>query len=61
MLMAKEVDIGKASEDFIYKSADWSRFVEPAQEILEQYGDRIVLPEDLAYVNDSGRHEAEIK
>ena len=59
MLMAKEVDIGKASEDFIY-SRGLESFIEQAQEILEQYGDRIVLPDDLAYVNDTGRHEADI-
>jgi phosphoglycerate kinase len=59
MLMAKEVDIGKASEDFIYKRG-FEPFIEQSQEILEQYGDRIVLPDDLAYVNDTGRHEAGI-
>ena len=59
MLMAKEVDIGKASEDFIYKRG-FESFIEQSQEILEQYGDKIVLPDDLAYVNDSGRHEADI-
>ena len=59
MLMAKEVDIGKVSEDFIYKRG-FEKFIEPSQEILETYSDRIVLPDDLAYVNDTGRHEADI-
>ena len=59
MLIAKEVDIGKASEDFIYNRG-LGDFIEQARELLEQYGDKIVLPGDLAYVDDSGRHEANI-
>ena len=59
MLLAKGVDIGKASEDFIYKRG-FETFIEQSQEILDAYGDKIVLPDDLAYVNDTGRHEADI-
>ena len=59
MLLAKEVDIGKASEDFIY-GRGLERFIEQAQEILEMYPERIVLPDDLAYVDDTGRYEADI-
>ena len=59
MLIAKEVDIGKASEDFIYKKG-LGDFIEQAQELLEMYGDKIVVPDDLAYVDDTRRREVDI-
>ena len=59
MLLAEEVDIGKASEDFIY-GRGLESLIEQAQEILEMYPERIILPDDLAYVDDTGRYEVEI-
>ena len=58
MLIAKEVDIGKESEDFIYKKG-LGDFIAQAKGILELYGDKIIVPDDLAYVDDIGRHEAD--
>jgi len=58
MLIAKEVDIGKASEDFIYNRG-LGDFIEQARDLLELYGDKIVVPDDLAFVDDAGRHEAD--
>ena len=58
MLTAARVDIGKVSEDFIY-TKHLDGFIEQAQEILEKYPDSIILPDDLAYVQDGERHEVD--
>jgi len=58
--LSKNVNIGKASEDFIYKK-NLEGCIDKAREVMEKYGDKILLPEDMAYVNDSGRHEVDIE
>jgi phosphoglycerate kinase len=50
-------NIGSSSMDFIYKS-NYAEFIEKAQQIYNQYSDRIFLPYDLAYVKNGKRFEA---
>lgn len=57
MLAAKGEQIGRASMDFIVKS-NYAEYIDVARDILAQYADKIVLPEDLAYVEDGRRVEA---
>lgn len=58
LLAACGKEIGKGSMDFIKKSnyADW---IEKAKPLYEKYKDNIVLPCDLAYVENGVRKEAE--
>lgn len=55
MLWAKGIDIGQLSRDFIMKK-NLGEYIEVARKIIEKFGDKVVLPVDLAYV-DSGRQE----
>jgi phosphoglycerate kinase len=56
MLIAKGVDIGRPSwESIAVRHLDV--YVELAQSILEEFGDRIALPSDLAYIRESRRSE----
>lgn len=55
MLLAKGIDIGKQSTDLIHKM-NLFEYVKVAKNILDQFEDKILLPVDLAYANDS-RHE----
>lgn len=57
VLIAKGENIGKGSYDFIVKS-NYAEFFETAKNLLAQYGDKIVTPTDLAYVEDGQRKEA---
>jgi len=50
MLIAKGIDIGKPSTDYIYKK-NLSEYIERSKEILMKSGDKIVLPIDLAYAD----------
>lgn len=59
LLAAKGEEIGNASLDFIKKS-NYHEFVEKAKPLLASYPDRIVLPADLAYVQEGERREAPI-
>lgn len=59
LLIANRIDIGKKSEDFIY-GKNLGEYIENAEEILHHYKDTIVLPDDLAYVED-GRCELSIE
>lgn len=59
MLAAKGENIGKGSLDYIYKS-NYGEFIEKGKELLEKYGEKIVLPTDLAYLNDGARAEAKL-
>mgnify|MGYP001020808399 CR=1 FL=1 len=60
MAVAKDIDIGKASEDFIYKK-NLEECIETAREILDAYGDKIVVPEDFAYVEGETRREVNVE
>lgn len=58
-LMAKNVSLGKASEDVIYvKKLD--AYMDEAKKILESYPDRIITPKDFALEKD-GRKEISIE
>ncbi len=54
MLWAMGVDIGDASKDFIRKQG-YEEFVDSAKPLLEKYGEQIVLPMDLAYIQADQR------
>ena len=57
LLAAKGEQIGSGSMAFIEKSG-YRAFVETARELHARYGDRILMPEDAAYVRDGRRMEA---
>ncbi|MBQ3181328.1 MAG: phosphoglycerate kinase, partial [Clostridia bacterium] len=59
LLAAKGDDIGKGSLDYIYKS-NYGEYIEKAKVLYEKYKEKIVLPVDLAYVEDEERKECMI-
>ena len=58
-LASRNVQIGKGSMDFIIKS-NYGEFIDVARELYSRFGDRIVLPADLAWVGDGNRCEATV-
>ncbi|MHB8072683.1 phosphoglycerate kinase [Desulfosporosinus fructosivorans] len=56
MLMAKGINIGKKSTEFIYKN-NLSGYINDAKQLLSQFADKILLPLDLAFVREE-RQEA---
>ena len=56
MLMAAGVDLGEASSEFIRAKDLWPR-VETSQGIIERFGEKVVLPLDVAVVRDGERRE----
>ena len=58
-LASQNEQIGKGSMDFIIKS-NYGEFIDVARELYSRFGDRIVLPADLAWVRDGNRCEAAI-
>lgn len=59
LLAAKGEAIGQGSLDFIYRS-NYGKYIEKAKGIYAKYADRIVLPADLAYVQDGLRRECAV-
>ncbi|WP_276301431.1 phosphoglycerate kinase [Halorussus lipolyticus] len=59
-LLADGVNLGDASADFIYEQGYWDE-IDRAGDLLEEYGDRIALPEDLAVERDGERHEIPVE
>ncbi len=53
-LIAKGIYLGKKVEEFI-KNRGLENFVKEAKELLNKYGDRIIVPLDLAYENNNNR------
>lgn len=51
--------IGQGSLDFILKS-NYGEYIERAKELYAQFGRRICLPEDLAWVKDNQRCESPV-
>ena len=49
--------IGQGSVDFILKS-NYGEYIDRAKELYAQYGDKIVLPKDLGWVENGERREA---
>lgn len=58
-LLAKGEKIGDGSYSFIEKSG-YTEFIEKAKELLEQFGDKIILPTDLAWTKDGKREEGKL-
>ena len=56
-LTALGKEIGQGSVDFIMKS-NYGEYIERAKELYTQYGEKITLPADLAWVADGARREA---
>ncbi len=59
MLMARGIDIGVASGDFI-RASQLERFIAESQAILAEHGAKIVLPDDLACVRNGARVEVAV-
>lgn len=57
-LIALGRNIGQGSLDFILNS-NYGEYIDRAKALYEQYGEKITLPEDLAWVSDGVRREAE--
>ena len=50
-LIAREEKIGEGSVDFIYRS-NYDEYIEKAKRLYKTYGEKIVLPSDLAWVEE---------
>ena len=59
MLIASGKTIGQGSRDFIQRS-NYDEYIDVAKDIYAQYKDKILLPSDLAYVEDCVRQESAI-
>lgn len=59
MLISQGYDIGNGSIDFIEHSG-YSRFFEASKKLINEYGDKIMLPRDIAYIDGDSRKEAGI-
>lgn len=58
MLLAREISLGRPSEDLI-KKKNLEEYIEKSKDILNKFGDKVKLPIDLAYVS-GGRKEVEV-
>jgi len=52
-------EIGQGSLDFIVKS-NYGEYIPRAKELYAEYGDRVSLPSDLAWIEDGVRREAPV-
>ena len=59
LLAAKGEAIGQGSLDFILKS-NYGEFIEKAKAIYAAYADKLILPTDLAYVENDARRECRV-
>ncbi len=59
LLAARGEEVGQGSIDFIVKN-NYGEFIEKAKPIYEKYGDRIIVPQDLAYLKDGKRCECDV-
>lgn len=55
-LLAAGIDLGEASADFVDDAGYWDQ-IERAEDLLDAYDERIVLPRDIAVERDGDRHE----
>ncbi len=58
-LTALGENIGQGSVDFILKS-NYGEYIDRARELYAQYGEKILLPKDLAWVENGERKEAKL-
>ena len=56
MLLAKGVDLGSATKKFL-SDRDLMLFVDEAKDLLKEWEDKFLIPEDLAYEEDGQRAE----
>lgn len=59
LLAAKGEEIGKGSMDFILKS-NYGEYIEIARKLYAAYPEKIILPADLAWLEDGMRKEAPV-
>jgi phosphoglycerate kinase len=57
LLAAKGLKIGSGSMDFIVKS-NYGEYIEKAKVLYEQYSEKIILPKDVAFLQEGVRQEA---
>ncbi len=60
LLASKGEKIGQGSLDFIAKEG-YTNYIEEGKELLAKYGNKIVLPLDLAYLENGERKECDVK
>ena len=54
-LLAAGIDIGEPSKEFIHKNIpDYENIIKKAKRLIDEYGERIVYPTDVA-INDNGQ------
>ena len=58
-LASQNVEIGKGSLDFILKS-NYGQFIDVAKDLYAKFKEKIILPLDLAWVDDGKRKEAAV-
>lgn len=59
LLAARGDEIGSGSMEFIRRSG-YESYIEKSAELLRRYGDKILLPSDLAWVVDGARNECAV-
>lgn len=59
MLIAAGVDLGAASVEFIRRKHLWEH-VETARRLLNDYGEKFIMPSDMAYVENGMRVEVPV-
>jgi phosphoglycerate kinase len=59
LLAAKGEHVGQGSLDYIEKTG-YSEFIDRSKPLLAAYAEKILLPDDLAYLGDGVRREAEV-
>lgn len=59
ILLGKGEQIGSGSVDFIMKS-NYGDYIQKAKRLYQEYGNKIVLPSDLAYLKDGIRCESSL-
>ncbi|MFW6458570.1 MAG: phosphoglycerate kinase [Halodesulfurarchaeum sp.] len=58
-LMADGIDLGEKAADYILEKGVWEQ-IDRAAELLEEHGEHIHLPVDVAVAGDGGRQEVSI-
>lgn len=59
MMIAKGMSLGKASEEII-KSKNLMNCVDLAKDILARFGEKVIIPDDLAYISNGKRYEIQV-
>ena len=59
VMVAKGIDIGRASQDFI-SSKNLGACIDTARQILAAYSTKIMVPEDFAFIENGQRHEVSV-